>query len=412
MKRSRLEFSFNKQSLILSILIISGGIGHHLLPINILGGSLFAFRIIAIIVFISIIVKYFNNISSLFSTASQYIFKVLIFVWLFIPLLTIPFVANLKIGITNYLNIIFGLITFLIIFFYLKLVKNSLFVLVQSVAVICLINLLLNFVELVTFKHLDYTFIDSLPDYAKEIPIAYGFFGNPNNNAYFICLSLPILYLDFSNNKIKVIIISVLSFVSISFSTSRLSFIALLILCSFMFFSNFRKNKKTFLILFIIALGLLIYFFEDVLTLLELGSLVISSEDYNSSSSEIRLQHIHNMSYYLKETYGLGLGPGGYESFGNNMRGQPGSISPHNFFVEVFIDYGIVIGILLSTSLIIRIFFERKSMDKRIHFLLTLLGILFLILSPQNSGYLKNQVTWIFLAIIFTNFNKNEFNTD
>ncbi|MBA4854114.1 O-antigen ligase [Emticicia sp. BO119] len=407
-----LRISFKKNSLILSMLIISGGIGTYLFPINILGGNLFAFRIIVVIIFINIMLKHINMIFGLFNSLSLFIFKMLIFIWFFIPLITLFLVSNSKIALINYFNIVFGLITFIVILFYLKNFKNSLSILVKSISFICIINLVINYIELITFKHLDYTFVDSLPDYAKEIPIAYGFFGNPNNNAYFLCLSLPILYLDFNNNKKKVILISLLTFISILFSSSRLSFIGLLIFWSFMFFANFNKNKKTFISIFITLLGFLVFYIKDIITLLELNALIISSDNYNTSSSEVRLQHFHNMFYYLKETYGFGLGPGGYESLGNNMRGHPESISPHNFFVEVFTDYGILIGVLLSISLTIRIFLERKSTNKRINFLLTLFGILFLILSPQNSGYLKNQITWMFLAIVFSNFNDNEFNTD
>lgn len=129
--------------------------------------------------------------------------------------------------------------------------------------------------------------------------------------------------------------------------------------------------------------------------------LEVSEETSSKETFQIRVNHFKNCVYYTIQTGGLGLGPGTYESIGsfNKPYYTYGNESPHNLVIEVIVNYGFYVGLLLVVFIVASLRNTDTETTWGVCILIT--TIAFMLLSAQNSTYLKTQVTWIFLSVIF-----------
>lgn len=399
-------------SFFLFLATITCVLGPNLLPIN-LGFNLYFFRWYMLIIFVFSLLKDQTLNKGIINTEIiSFFFKLFILFWLLYSLIFIFFINIIDEGFKATLVIFFAFI-YVHVFQYLfkKVGKNWFNVFSWGIFFSYILSICVAFWELLTFNHLQSHYTNELTGYAEFSLSTTGFAGNPNNFSVFLVLSSMCLYYLWYNafSLLKLLItvcLYVINPIIIFLNESRLGlFIYLLLL--FYFTTKFYKNNVHLKGIFFVFLIFFLYnsdFVIDFYGELDFASHFVQLNTLEDDSNSIRFSHFYNFFYYTLHTYGFGLGPGQYEAIGNNHYYPVSILNPHNLFVEIGLDYGIYIllifVILLSNKLIFYIHYNQIFM---------VFCLLIFLLSPVNSGYLNDNITWLFLAVIFNGFNKNHF---
>jgi len=194
-----------------------------------------------------------------------------------------------------------------------------------------------------------------------------GTFGHSNNFATYLSMYLPLLYvwIKFQKNilaKISGFAVLLLGIHLIVFSTSRANMIALaagLIVSYILLLVDWRIGfkKKVILMIGLFLGGGVLIFLPPVSGFLLQESRQFTQEvmslflNWNQDGSiNIRMLLITKGLEMLKGSYGLGVGPGNAEYLMLQFVDQTyGNFKMHNWWVEVLVDYGVIIwGLYLS----------------------------------------------------------------
>ncbi|MSS44786.1 beta-carotene 15,15'-monooxygenase [Cutibacterium sp. WCA-380-WT-3A] len=131
-------------------------------------------------------------------------------------------------------------------------------------------------------------------------------------------------------------------------------------------------------------------------------------ENLSSNSGQTRLHLYQNAGWMFVDTKGVGIGPGRYA---RDVADAPwrtyGAVDPHNGFTEVFVGYGLMVGVVLvALALATLIATLRRAGGHPGHIetvLLQAVGVSLVIcpiLALANSSYLKAPVVWCQMATI------------
>ena len=266
-----------------------------------------------------------------------------------------------------------------------------------------------------------------------------GLSSNINNYSTIIFTGLFYILYFISNLKIKFRnILNIIFFFVFSFITfyivikanSRANIIAVVLFFSvsiicFYFFEilkvseKFKKNKKILLIIFsvfIILLLFVIIFYSFKQIILQKINFVKnelrSSKTESQSSDQIRINLIRNGLIMLKNSHFLGVGAGNFivyaKDYSQNYYNTLGITDSHNLWLEMLVDYGVIIFsffvflyiILLVKSL--KLFFSsNKNFSQRAKYLYSFSALSgFTISSLSPSNIVASPIMWIFLSFI------------
>ena len=157
------------------------------------------------------------------------------------------------------------------------------------------------------------------------------------------------------------------------------------------------RNVKSFIIFSIIflSIGTFLYIefrevFDFFLLRLELRGL----------GDKARAELISNGLDALVKSNFFGVGSANFMPTMSKVYGMENS-SPHNFLLEVTVQYGLVIGILLI-GMFIRIIHRLRNINLRRNKFIVVAALLsYPSASLINSGYLLNTSTWLYIASIY-----------
>lgn len=185
-------------------------------------------------------------------------------------------------------------------------------------------------------------------------------FGNRNTYVTFITVAFPFLLWGLNMtktwmSKLFYYFLILAAMVLIFLNASRLGIFTIGLYLFFWILSMlfpkglislFAIRGRSFVRAIFIALMIGVVFFQvwqnTPLTRMRLNS-VFSGEDQSTVS---RIKLIENGFYMLKNTFGMGVGAGGFES---SILTHPqlyigSELNPHNLILEVFAQYGLIIG--------------------------------------------------------------------
>lgn len=228
-------------------------------------------------------------------------------------------------------------------------------------------------------------------------------FGNWNAYVTFLCFSLPFLigcvYLNrLTFYKVISMVIIFAAGIIVVINASRGGLIAFSLISILGIFNHLRAGGRgkwaAFLSVLLIAGGI-IWFSYDLLSfqlLARLNSVSLVGDDERSAVflSSIGLLVASNF-------VGVGVGSlvAAYEKLGANV------FLPHNVFMELLVQYGVVLFILF-VCLLFRIYFlSRKSPGTVSKFVVSSALISLPIVGVINSGYWLSPLIWCYLASIF-----------
>lgn len=274
--------------------------------------------------------------------------------------------------------------------------------------------------ELVTGDKLQSTFEGFSQDYYVGQFYLVSTFDNPNNLAAFLVLLFPFLLasLAIAHSNVKKIILTAFIFgllYQLTLSGSRGGVIAAgMVLGTWILI---RNGPAKFIAFVVVSLSLAValsnsdeildYFFGDT----ALGSkLNLYSADLEYGSSRERFYLLVNGLYLLVSTYGVGVGPGmfAYAMLGDHLPYGVQVFSPHNFFIEIGSQYGIVTLTLFASLLVLLLlrFIRYCKVFRDDPFFQAIAcacasGLVgYPVAATLNSSFITSQFNWIFLGTV------------
>ena len=300
--------------------------------------------------------------------------------------------------------------------FHCFLRRENLLTFSHFMVVVLLVCNLIAFWEIYTGKHLlkDYLSTSDRLRLFKYVPA--GFFMNPNDFATFIIQILPFSFAGISSPKRLFRILSslntIVAFFIICATQSRTQII--LILLMYVFFAIIiRKKELIKLSAFVVAASILLYFiYPEFNRLIDRaldsvsGNSLAAVVALEGGSAHIRINLLKNAGHMLLDTFGFGIGAGchrvvmaEYSSLYFNV----GRITVmHNLLGEIFVDYGILAGVLFLAAIInscrrlYRIY--KKAEEDHIRVLAIMLFFslsMFVVCGISSSSILQLSSVWM-----------------
>jgi len=241
-------------------------------------------------------------------------------------------------------------------------------------------------------------------------------FRNTNDFATFITLVVFILYtaVAISGKKIVKVLGSLVALCCVWLvlvTDSRANIIGLILGTSFLLFTSIPNNKaKKYVISVLSFLWVIIIFSTDVIEKISIIVISIVKFEFSSGSSSdsIRINLLKNGLEFMIKTWGLGTGAGNVEYWvANEAIYDTGSImNMHNWWMEIFTGFGILIFVLylLFFMKMFADFYlvqrDSKRSDERIiarGFLCFMAA--FIISSISSSTLINVEWLWVFWAV-------------
>ena len=249
--------------------------------------------------------------------------------------------------------------------------------------------------------------IVNIRDTSRWLP--HSFYGNENDNAAVLLFGVIAILISIFRSKstVKRIVLGVLLAVSvyqITATDSRAAILSLIVLvltsAVFVLLSLIaRRSKKAYFIILGSAITLFVVGVVTVMlnfTLTEFIELFTTDGDRESDMQRAELLVAGVRAIF--ESYGFGLGAGQSILLQN--------INMHNFYLEIFADYGIFIGVLFCLFLL-GISFDLKGTlgDVKhnifVDGIIRSMPIVMVIAGIGPSSAFKLRGTWIIIGIVF-----------
>ncbi|MBL4847114.1 MAG: O-antigen ligase family protein [Planctomycetes bacterium] len=245
----------------------------------------------------------------------------------------------------------------------------------------------------------------------KELGL-YATFGNPNNFGAFIVLAFPFLLYSIATTRswiIRGLLIALLptTLVFMSLANCRAGLVGLVVEVGAFYFLRVNRGGRSLLvpIAFTLVLGAGAFFAQETVLALFDSTLALRDQFEGRSSVSIRYNLSYNGLWFLAQTYGAGVGAGGFsiclETWAT-PKTTYGTLDPHNFVIEVLSQYGVLVTaagalwILALARLAWRKRTDPKRQDLAEFTLVALTG--YAVACVANSSYLISSTNWTFLA--------------
>lgn len=337
-----------------------------------------------------------------------------LYFWLLYSIFQLLYVQDFISAINN---IFYLLIYFSIILCYSTISdKKEWKLLINIITWIGVIIIFICIWEIITKNHLPTSriFID---DIVKE-RISTGIFYNENDLGLFFVMIFPLVYY---NNLIyfklvKPFILFCIT-VIIVLNSSKAALISLIIQSLFMIlFSEKSKRWKIRIYTFFALLGLV--FLSQIINFF---SPIVSQILDAQGSTYLRLDVYIKGLKALRESYYLGVGPGNFESALIEMFGKVRIINPHNWWIELLVNSGVVLFSLYLVFFVgmiikaLKIYKENMKENKLILAIaITFIG--FIVGSIGPSSTFDKTFIWLFygmgLGVINIFSNKRPINDE
>ena len=386
--------SYNMFDLLLILLISLQVFGN-------IGGSLQAVRVFGIIC-IPFVLSFFarnrNNIRNLY----KYEFF-LFFIWFVYALITLFWAKMPSESLKSLTYLFINIFLLFTVVFLANKAKNPQRSIINGWVIFFILTIPIALYEI----WFDYHLPTSIDDVGSDVNFngeiifrrfASVTYGNRNGYNYILTYIMPFIFAKTLKTKNKphllfqLVLILSLSYI-VLINSSRGAIICLLLGYSLFFLFLFKRKSKIIIsIIFIAILCWLLYGANDTTTFALNRFLTQGMED----NSRTAILYYAWDSFLNSNMFGAGIGNFGYEL---QYTYYADVYAPHNLFLEVITQYGLVI-FLLFIGLFFRIFFKNKNKSIDGSFIIIFSMILLPFSSIINSYYLPGVHLWLFLASI------------
>lgn len=320
-------------------------------------------------------------------------------------------------SIRELVSLSLGLLLSITVYLLLKNRNSNL----QSIVMAWLISVYIacgiGFWEVLSGQHLSSSYSDNLPSYAFNANWAMSTFGNPNNFSAFLLLSSIFLLHGLSNVRSRYLrficaIGLIQSFYFVIIASSRLPLAGLVVVSLFHFLMNSKQKIVRSLLICSIFFSSTILAPEGVFSYISSLSSSIKELGFTNlgtdgSALERRAQTFNGIEMIVR-TYGAGVGPANFfgTATSSDMPYRVVTPNPHNFFIEIASQYGLLV-LILFVALFSRIVWPGVSLVLRnpstapeLAKLLSLGAISYPIACLANSSFIAQPVNWLFIGTL------------
>jgi len=249
-------------------------------------------------------------------------------------------------------------------------------------------------------------------------------FYNPNDFATFLCLSVPFLFFLIRQSKrhlpkVLGLALIVASFYFIILNASRANIIAFLLIIGLIFLLAGWRAKLKFISLGLLTTGLIVPLSLTLIlgnnpTYLEMLQRITSITDLSDPENIVRVDLVRNGLIFLQNSHFLGVGVGNFEYLmvNNPVYYTWGIINAHNWWLEILVDYGVLIFSLFLVFYIgllgnlFHIFRNSRNQTLREASLATFISLAAFSISCLSSSGLSNKMfIWFLFASALCTIN-------
>lgn len=346
-----------------------------------------------------------KKIKNYLNIKNKYIKICIIFfiIWSIYSMLSIFWIKDKYMYIVTNFNVVIG--TFCIIYFSKNLNNIEIF---ENIFKIAIFSVTINCIYYIIVRN---TYIG-------------GFYHNTNDLATVLLFVLPsniyFIYKDLENNKKLIfrILQYIICIITFFFINSRGCMLGVALGVGGIIFNIFIKNKKKILknkrniiiglILIFISITFSIYFLSNFLSNIRLKPVRLAT-----NSNQVRINLIYNAIEFLKQDLnfikGIGAGNSIYYYQNYSIYTVHEIYSPHNLWIQVLLEYGIIIFIFFVLTWILIIMNLLKNKNK-INNIFIFFMFAMLIACISSSTLLTREYFWIIIAIIIAWCNQLERN--
>ena len=241
--------------------------------------------------------------------------------------------------------------------------------------------------------------------------VAIGIFHNLNDYSTFVTTMIPFAIYRFLSSykiteKLYSLFLAITSLYLIILNGSRGAILTLMIfvLAGIVMFAK-KSNKNKLIISGIICVfGVLLVFNIGNSSTFLFNLISSNTVDTNYSSDIARINLIRNGLYFLKKTYGFGVGAGNlYSWLAEKSIYNIGNLRfIHNWYVEVLVTFGVlffVIYIFFHGKLLYKLF-SKKYGTSQLKTTLFLSFVCFSVVSISSSSNIYSEWVWMYLVVI------------
>jgi teichuronic acid biosynthesis protein TuaE len=322
-------------------------------------------------------------------------------VWIFWGIISLFWAPDFLIGFRELLAVVYGFIVFIVIF-HKKFDEERKILLINGWMFSLFAVLVIGLWEYLTGNHLQSDYSESLRYYNKS-DFIYSVFGNPNDFSAFLITSVPFigLFVIFSKRILeKYVGLSLYAFTvaGITLSGGRIG-IFFHFLQIGIFVLSLKNSFRVFLlktILFPLAILIVFTFISADEAVSQKANRDLTQDD----SVESRVNLSINGLKFTVNSYGFGIGAGGYEHYAEtspDILYTGGIINPHNLIIEILSQYGLVILVFFLSFLVFLLqksfFICRNNMAAGMLMVISIFSVV--ITGFQGSSALNLPTMWL-----------------
>ena len=253
-----------------------------------------------------------------------------------------------------------------------------------------------------------------------------GFYHNSNDLATVLVLSIASsIYLLFKYRKDKMnlftqviyLCVFVFSFLNI---TSRACIIGIIFAIIIMVMVLLRNHKdriltNKFINILLVILLIIIFIIGVMFYAKYVGNISLKPVQNAQRSNDIRINLIYNGLYFLTEKgnlyTGIGAGNSTYYLENNSIYSTRNIYNFHNFWLEIMVEYGIIIlmGFIIAYSImLISLYKKGKNVFLDISTVYNFFWLAFIMASISSSTIITREWVWLTLALTISYINKEK----
>lgn len=285
----------------------------------------------------------------------------------------------------------------------------------RIMTVMILLHNLIGWYEINTGNYIFLTTTERIEQFMRAgYPVSI--FGNPNNFATFLMISIFITYICAANSK-RIIgkciyaAIMISSILLIFMASSRANILGVSIgLALFTILSTQNIKRRRTMLFILIALLIAILFAALLMPEVFINLFFNTSDSFDRSDSDmVRMNLLLNGLSFLFSTFGFGTGAGNIEYWMGNygIHYTFGITNIHNWWMEILVGYGLIIfGLYVSfylrlfRSLYIKFTTAKNEVDITISLGLMCCMTGFVIGCISSSSNMESEWLWVFWGIV------------
>jgi teichuronic acid biosynthesis protein TuaE len=389
---------------------VTAALGQYLFPVN-MGLQLYGYRML---VMLALPLLLFATRGRISLGKPARLFALTFYLWLVWGAASISWTPDVAAGFNEVMTVAFGAAAALVIALCCALVANGTDLLRRGWVVAYVATVIIAVWELSTHQHLPSSFAEAGVEGAGGLVVAT--FGNPNNYAAFIVLAFPFIIWSLGMARgarwLFYLLLCLSVPVVLVLTAGRLGLVALVLQGATLMVLQRRRGASLKWFLPLAAIVMIIAVMMLQANPRVLSKLLVIGDEVNRGSGSARLNLSLNGLQFTAESFGFGKGAGSFEQLILSGQGKLPTAhisNPHNFWIEVLSQYGLLVfsclvgSLLYACSVVARLSRSASMRGANHYWPLVALGLGlagYWLVAVENSRFIPQPINWAFLGSV------------